>query len=140
VPVNVFLSGAIEGCIEFGRAWREDAKKLLLDSGYNVLNPMDVALEDEGCAPDEIVEKNLFMQRRADLLLVEYQIEDRCYIGTDYEMTWAKMHGQPIIVFCNNENKNRVYLRYLATKIAPTIEDAVEYIRSNYPTNYKKDR
>ncbi len=95
---------------------------------------MDVALESEDCTPDEIVEKNLFMQRRADLLLVEYEIQNRCYVGTDYEMAWAKIHGQPIIVFCGNKNKDRVYLRYLATKIAPNLPDAVEYIRSNYPT------
>lgn len=120
--------------MEYGRNWREEAKDLLLASGYKVLNPMDVALEDKDCSPDEIVEKNLFMQRRADLLLVEYEIENRCYIGTDYEMAWAKMHGQPIIVFCGNENRNRVYLQYLATKIASTLVDAVEYIRSNYPT------
>lgn len=107
---------------------------MLVNFGYKVLNPMDVAIEDKDCLPDEVVEKNMFMQRRADLLLVEYQIENRCYIGTDYEMTWAKMHGQPIIVFCDNENKNRVYLKYLATKIAPSLPDAVEYICSNYPT------
>ena len=134
MPVNVFLSGAIEGCIEFGRSWRQQASELLDFYGYKVLNPLDVALESEDCTPNEIVEKNMFMQRRADILLVEYEIENRCYVGTDYEMSWAKMHGQPIVVLCNNENKNRVYLRYLATKIAPNLSDAVEYIRSNYPT------
>lgn len=134
MQISVFLSGAIEGCSEFGRDWRYKAAKQLDLYGYKVLNPMTIALEDSNCAPDEIVEKNLFMQRRADLLLVEYEIENRCYVGTDYEMTWAKLHGQPIIVFCSNKNKNRIYLRHLATKIAPSLQDALEYIRSNYPT------
>lgn len=134
MPVSIFLSGAIEGSEQFGADWRKIATEMLSASGYKVYNPMDVALEN-ACDPDEVVEKNLFMQRRSDLLLVEYDIANRCYVGTDFELTWAKLHGQPIIVFCSTENKNRVYLRYLATKIAPSLVDAVEYIRSNYPTN-----
>lgn len=134
MQVSVFLSGAIEGCEQFGSDWRNVAASMLSASGYKVYNPMDFPLGNQ-CDPDEVVEKNLFIQRRSDLLLVEYDIANRCYVGTDFELTWAKLHGQPIIVFCNNENKDRIYLRYLATKIAPSLADAIEYIRSNYPTN-----
>jgi nucleoside 2-deoxyribosyltransferase len=85
--------------------------------------------------PEEIVEKNLFMQRRSDILLVEYMLKDRAYIGTDFELAYAKLHDQPAVVFCCDSNKNRVYLKYMATKLAPTMQDAIDYIATNYPSN-----
>lgn len=134
MSVSVFLSGAIEYCGDYAHQWREIATPMLEGSGYKVFNPLDVKVT-ETCKPHEIVDKNLFLQKRSDILLVEYMIPNRCYIGTDFEMTYAKLHGQPIIVFCDNENKDRIYLKYLATKVASSLEEAVEYIRSNYPTN-----
>lgn len=134
MSLKVFLSGAIENCEDNGSIWRDEAEYLLKMRGYDVANPVKIICSKES-SPQEVVEKNLFMQKRSDILLVEYNIPNRCYIGTDFELTYAKFNNQPAIVFCNNENKNRVYLNFLATKIAPTLEDAVEYICSNYPTN-----
>jgi hypothetical protein len=62
-------------------------------------------------------------------------LENRAYIGTDYEMAWAKMHGQPVITMCSKQNKDRPYMRYMSTKIVDNIEDAIEYIAVHYPTN-----
>lgn len=134
MSVRIFLSGAIENCEDNGATWRETAEKMLVMRGYQVANPIKVICDKES-SPQEVVEKNLFMQKRSDILLVEYDIAKRCYIGTDFELTYAKLNNQPAIVFCSNENKDRVYLKFLATKIAPTLEDAVEYICSNYPNN-----
>jgi len=134
MSLKVFLSGAIENCKDNGATWRDAAEKILLLRGYKVANPVKIICNTES-SPQEVVEKNLFMQKRSDILLVEYNIANRCYIGTDFELTYAKLNNQPAIVFCNNENKNRVYLKFLATKIASTLEDAVEYICSNYPNN-----
>jgi hypothetical protein len=134
VPIKVFLSGAIEGAEEYGRAWRHVAREILEVHDYKVLDPMG-SICAPGASPGEIVDKNLFLQRKADLLLVEYDLANRSYIGTDYELSYAKMNLQPAIVFCNNDNRDRVYLKYLATKIASTLEDAIEYICSNYPTH-----
>jgi hypothetical protein len=85
-------------------------------------------------SPDEIVQKNLFMQKKSDLLLVEYMLENRAYIGTDYEMAWAKMNNQPTVVICSNQNKDRPYMKYMATRLADTLQDAIEYIAIHYPT------
>lgn len=134
MPLKVFLSGAIEGVENYGRNWRKEATHALHLAGYDVIDPMNV-IETEYDTPEEIVEKNLFMQKRCDILLVEYMIENRPYIGTDFELAWAKLHGQPAVVFCCESNKNRVYLKYMATKLASSMQDAVEYIASNYPTN-----
>lgn len=134
MSIKVFLSGAIEEQEQYAVSWRKKATELLHLHGYDVLDPTSV-VDDLYETPEEIVEKNLFMQRRADILLVEYMIPNRPYIGTDFELTWAKLNNQPTIIFCCNENKNRVYLKFLATKLAHTMEEAVEYISTNYPSN-----
>lgn len=134
MSLKVFLSGAIEGVETYGIEWRKVASKALHLAGYEVLDPTSIV--DTGYeTPEEIVEKNLFLQRRADILLVEYMLPDRPYIGTDFELAWAKMNGQPSIVFTCDKNKNRVYLKYMATKLASSMEDAIEYISTNYPSN-----
>ena len=134
MPLKVFLSGAIEGVEEYGSSWRKTATEQLHLFGYDVLDP--TLISDTGYeTPEEIVEKNLFLQRRADIILVEYMIKDRPYIGTDFELAWAKFNNQPAIVFCCDSNKNRVYLKYMATKLASSMQDAIEYIATNYPSN-----
>jgi len=134
MSLKVFLSGAIEGVEDYGRSWRKSATHELHLRGYDVIDPTLVVDTDYETV-EEIVEKNLFMQRRADIILVEYMLQDRAYIGTDFELAWAKFNNQPAIAFCCDSNKNRVYLKYMATKLALTMQDAIEYIASNYPTN-----
>jgi nucleoside 2-deoxyribosyltransferase len=134
MPLKVFLSGAIEGVEEYGRSWRKAATEKLHLFGYDVLDPT-LIFDKEYETPEEIVEKNLFLQRRADIILVEYMIKDRPYIGTDFELAWAKFNNQPAVVFCCDSNKNRVYLKYMATKLASSMQDAIEYIATNYPSN-----
>lgn len=132
MPLKVFLSGAIEGNEEYGREWRKVATHRLHLHGYDVLDPTSL-YDFEYETPDEVVEKNLFLQKRADILLVEYLIPDRQYIGTDFEMAYAKLNGQPSVVFASPQAKNRVYLQYMNTKVCASMEDAIEYISINYP-------
>lgn len=134
MTTKVFLSGAIEGVEQYGSEWRKVASKELLLRGYDVLDPTMI-IDNDYESPEEIVEKNLYLQKRADILLVEYMIQDRQYIGTDFEMSWAKMHGQPIIVFASPQASSRVYLKYMATKLASSMQEAIEYIAVNYPSN-----
>jgi len=134
MALKVFLSGAIEGLEQYGAEWRKVATKELHLRGYDVLDPTTVVDLDYETS-EEIVEKNLFMQKRADILLVEYMIPDRQYIGTDFEMAWAKEHQQPVIVFASPQASSRVYLKYMATKLASSMQDAIEYIAVNYPSN-----
>jgi nucleoside 2-deoxyribosyltransferase len=134
VTTKVFLSGAIENAEQYGIEWRKVATKELHLRGYDVLDPTSI-LDTEYETPEEIVEKNLYLQKRADILLVEYMIKDRQYIGTDFEMAWAKMKGQPVVVFASRQAQDRVYLRYMATKLASSMQEAIEYIAVNYPSN-----
>ncbi|GEM_PF-2335801 len=134
--VKVFLSGAIEEVGDYAYGWRETAVKLLDQRGFHAVNPMDFCLEETGCEPKEIVSKNTFMQARCDIVLVEYMIPNRAYIGTDYEMTLANhIYNQPVITFAHESYRQRKYLNYLSTKVVSSLEDAVEYISITYSHN-----
>lgn len=134
MQTKVFLSGAIEEVGIFAYGWRNKAVKLLAARGFKAVNPMDYALEEKGCEAKEIVSKNMFLQKSCDLILVEYTIPNRAYIGTDFEMTWAHINNQPVITFADKSYINRVYLNFLSTKVALSLEDAVEYIANTYPS------
>lgn len=132
MKTTVYLAGAMDYVGDYAIKWRESATEHLQFLGYRVLDPTSIP-EEEGMSPEEIAQKNIFMQKRSDILLVEYMLEDRAYIGTDFEMAWAKMHNQPCIVMCSEQNKNRPYMRYMATKLADNLQDAIEYIATHYP-------
>ncbi len=135
MQTRVFLSGAIEDVqSDFIYNWRIKAASLLADRGFKAINPMDYALEEENSEPKEIVDKNIFLQKSCDILLVEYQLLQRAYIGTDFEMTWAHLNNQPIIIWANKDIQHRKYLKFLATKLAGSLEEAVEYISHTYPS------
>jgi len=134
MSTKVFLSGAIEGVEKYGVEWRKSASKTLNLLGYEILDPT-LNADSSYETPEEIVQKNLYLQKRADIILVEYMIQDRQYIGTDFEMAWAKLSGQPIVVFTLSEPAKRVYLKYMATRITYSMQDAIEYIAINYPSN-----
>jgi len=134
MSVTVFLSGAMDYVGEYAKNWRQEATKTLTSYGYRVYDPTLIP-EEEGISPEEIANKNLFMQKRSDIILVEYMLEDRAYIGTDFELAWAKIHGQPAIVMCSEQNKKRAYMQYMATKLADNLQDAIDYIAIHYPTN-----
>lgn len=134
MSVTVFLSGAMDYVGDYAKGWRKSATESLEFLGYKVYDPTSI-LEDSTMSPEEIAQKNLFMQKKSDILLVEYLIEDRAYIGTDFEMAWAKIHGQPVVVFAAAQYKERVYMKYMATRLADNLQDAIEYIAIHYPTN-----
>lgn len=134
MSITVYLAGAMDYVGDYAKGWRQEATLMLTLRGYNVLDPTSIP-EDYTMSPDEIVQKNLFMQERSDILLVEYMLEDRAYIGTDFEMAWAKINNQPTVVMCSNQNKDRPYMKYMATRLADTLQDAIEYIAIHYPTN-----
>ncbi len=134
MSITVYLAGAMDYVGDYARGWRQEATFMLHQRGYKVLDPTSIP-EDHTMSCDEIIEKNMFMQKKSDILLVEYMLEDRAYIGTDFEMAWAKLHGQPTIVMCSSQNKDRPYMKYMTTKLAEDLQDAIEYISIHYPNN-----
>lgn len=131
MSLSVYLSGAIDDANMFASQWRSDASKALMDRGYKVNDCLTLGQENL-LSYQEIVEKNLFLQKRSDILLAEYLLPNRSYIGTDFEMSWAKIHGQPCVVVCSHHHVNRTYMKYMATKLVNDLEEAVEYISTHY--------
>jgi nucleoside 2-deoxyribosyltransferase len=134
MSITVYLAGAMDYVGEYATGWRKEATFLLMQRGYKVLDPTSIP-EGDDMSAEEKVQKNLFMQKKSDVLLVEYMLENRAYIGTDFEMAWAKLHGQPTIVMCSEQNKDRPYMKYMTTKLAEDLQDAIEYISIHYPNN-----
>jgi hypothetical protein len=134
MTISVYLAGAMDYVGDYAKGWRRSASEALQFLGYKVYDPTSIP-EEPAMTPDEIVQKNLFMQKKSDLMLVEYLLEDRAYIGTDFEMAWAKINNQPSIVMCSKQNKDRPYMKYMATKLADNLQDAIDYIAVHYPIN-----
>jgi len=133
MSVKIFLSGAMDYVGDYAIHWRKSAAKSLEFLGYEVLDPTSIPEDLNEMTPEEVAQKNLFLQKKADILLVEYMLKDRAYIGTDFELAWAKIHGQPSVVMCSPHHKDRVYMKYMATKLADNLQDAIEYIAAHYP-------
>lgn len=131
--MRIFLSGAIEGVGDLANGWRQEAVSKLGAKGYDVVSPLVNAEQQVFQTPNEIVHRNHMLQKTCDMILVEYMIPNRCYIGTDMELVRAHDWHQPIIVFANDMYKDRVYMQYLATAILPSLEAAMSYIQLYYP-------
>ena len=134
MTITVYLAGAMDYVGDYAKVWRKSASEALQFLGYKVYDPTCIP-EEPGVTENEIVQKNMFMQKKSDLMLVEYLLEDRAYIGTDFELTLAKLNNQPSIVMCSKQNKDRPYMKYMATKLADNLQDAIEYIAIHYPIN-----
>jgi nucleoside 2-deoxyribosyltransferase len=132
MSITIYLAGAMDYVGNYATGWRKETTSILNKYGYKVFDPTSIP-EIKEMSPEEIAQKNLFMQRKSDILLVEYMLEDRAYIGTDFEMAWGKIHGQPIVVMCSEQNKHRPYMRYMSTKLVDNLQDAIEYIVVHYP-------
>lgn len=131
--MKIFLSGAIQGLenSRFPFDWREQAQSFL--SNYQTISSLTEWNKFE-LSVQEQVRRNLFLQKQCDLLLVEYTIPNRAYIGTDFELTKALEFQQPAIVWAHPSYTNRVYLQYMATVILPTLEECLDYIKAFYPS------
>ena len=101
-------------------------------SGYenNKSLPKNCSLEEKSKI---IVEKDLSDLKESDLLLVDYSIPNRNYIGCTFEIAYAFFWKKTIIVYVGNSgNANRIFLQYHATHICNDIEEL-----RNLLLNYK---
>lgn len=129
---RVFLSGAIADVPDLGSGWRPQATEYLTAAGFEPVSTIVNPNEQVFFEPNEVVHRDMMLQKSCDLLLVEYMIPNRSYLGTDFELCSARQWSQPAIVFAHEEYKTRIYLRYLATIILPSLEQALDYIVAYY--------
>ena len=128
----VYLSGPImdergDGAV----AWRTIAKQKLGDLFY-MLDPMRRNFKDrEVDSANEIVEFDLQDVRDADILLVNYS---RVSIGTSMEVFYAAHDlGKFVVAFSPLPFKDcSPWMVRHCTKILPSLDDAVAYVRSHF--------
>lgn len=111
--------------------WRKKATQQLKDR-FLLLDPMRRNFKDrEVDSANEIVEFDLQDVRDADILLVNYS---KASIGTAMEVFYASHElGKFVVAFspfkfadCNP------WMVKFCTKILPTLEEAIEYIRRHF--------
>lgn len=86
------------------------------------------ALVQENCSLKEaskiIVEKDLDDLKKCDVLLVDYSIPDRNYVGCTFEMAYAYFWKKVIIVYVGDSgNEKRMFLQYHANHICKNLEE-----------------
>ena len=129
---SIYLSGPIMDVHEGeAREWRETAKRLL-GAHFRILDPMRRNFVDRQVdSANEIVEFDLQDVRDADILLVNY---NKASIGTAMEVFYgAHDLGKFIVAFSpfSFQDCSPWMVKY-CTKILPSLEEAVQYIRENF--------
>ena len=131
---KIYLSGPIMDEHEGeARKWREVAKAHLQEQ-FAILDPMRRNFKDrEVDSANEIVEFDLQDVRDADILLVNY---NKPSIGTSMEVFYAAHNlGKFVIAFSPFGFKDcSPWMVRFCTKILPTLEEAIAYIRDNFVT------
>ena len=130
--MTIYLSGPImDEHAGRAREWREEAKKLL-GGRFRLLDPMRRKFIDRQVdSANEIVEFDLQDVRNADIILVNY---NKASIGTSMEVFYAAYcQGKFVVTFSpySFENCSPWMVRF-STKILPDLEEACNYIRTNF--------
>jgi len=129
---KIYLSGPImDEQLDQAISWRELAKETLRGD-FTLIDPMRRNFKDrEVDSANEIVEFDLQDVRDADILLVNYSKNS---IGTSMEVFYAAYDlGKFVVAFSpfSFQDCSPWMVRY-CTKILPTLQDAIRYIRSNF--------
>ena len=130
--MTIYLSGPImDEHAGLAREWRKEAKQLLKDR-FKLLDPMRRKFVDRQVdSANEIVEFDLQDVRNADIILVNY---NKASIGTSMEVFYAAYcQGKFVVTFSPHTFENcSPWMVKFSTKILPTLEDACNYIRTNF--------
>ena len=127
--LNVYYARAMDGIephiiIEDERL----VKTALSRRGLLITNPYSeqkVQIEQV----DHLVQNNIKLLKKSDILLVNLSIQNYTYIGAVFEIVQAANLCIPIVAYIGNSNfKNRYYLHFYCSFICKTIDEAVEYI------------
>ena len=113
------------------REWRE-AAKVMLGEAFHTLDPMRRKFVDRQVdSANEIVEFDLQDVRDADIILVNY---NKPSIGTSMEIFHASHDlGKFVVAFSPFEYRDcSPWMARFCTKILPSLEDAVAYIKANF--------
>ena len=128
----IYLSGPImDEYAGLARQWRDAAKNQLAGK-FKLLDPMRRKFVDRQVdSANEIVEFDLQDVRDADIILVNY---NKASIGTAMEIFYAAHdQGKFVITFSPFSFRDcSPWIVRFSTKILPSLEDACQYIKTNF--------
>ena len=134
---KIYLCGPIMGEVDgVARAWRSVATRKL-SKEFTLLDPMRRNFKDrEVDSANEIVEFDLQDVRDADIVLVNYSKNS---IGTSMEVFFASHDlGKFVVAFSPFSFKDSSpWMVRFCTKILPTLEESVVYIREHFVFQHK---
>lgn len=143
---TIYLAGAMSGVsYEEYMIWRNDAAKLLQsksDKSLHIINPgeyYNFEMNEGTYTEHEVKYFDLYCVKHSDLVLVNLTYHDS--IGTAIEIHEAHDNwGIPVIGFCPNDTRHKVYpmhpwMKLSLTKECKTLEAAVDYICEFYLPN-----
>ena len=137
--VKVYFASAIESLsLKEVQAHYAQVANLLESRGFQMTNRdiQDYYLPqscDSTARTREVVENDLEILRQSDLLLVDYSIPNRNYVGCTCEIVYAYLWKKPVIVYVGqSSNSQRRWLRYHTTYVCETVSQALEYMVKNY--------
>ena len=116
--------------VEDGELWRT----ALTQAGFTTVDPLVTPFpthtrgQGEESDPPGFgrIESDLAWLRRSDALVVDLAIEDWAYVGCICELVYAHLWKLPAVVMAGSSSiESRLWLRYHATTVVATIEDAV---------------
>ena len=126
--------------IEDGNTWRLKSTAPLLEAGFEIYNPYDGKSKNKedhrNHTPNEIHHRDVYYLNKSSIVLVNLAMPEiinskDAPFFTIGEMYLAHASQKPIISY-NNPFVGRHGYEAIVTKTLPTLEDAVEYIISNY--------
>jgi nucleoside 2-deoxyribosyltransferase len=134
---KVYLCGPIMDEVDgTARSWRTVAHRKL-GRDFVILDPMRRNFKDrEVDSANEIVEFDLQDVRDANIVLVNYS---KTSIGTSMEVFYASHDlGKFVVAFSPFTFKDcSPWMVRFCTKILPTLEDAIQYIREHFVVQHK---
>lgn len=126
---NVYLAGKIDG-LDSAEAmkWRYYVKDLLYPEFNAFIPPYSIEPGHNNLMWD----RDYYFVDNSDFLIVNFDYEkDSPFLGTSMEIARAFYQRKPIIIFSSKQwVKESLTLKYHATCIVDTIEEAVDFAKS----------
>jgi len=140
---TVYLAGPISGLTyEEATAWRKEARLNLEEIGFDAIDPMhgkkflsDVKKTDQArhnkliARHDNIFLTDIYRVRNSEIILVNFLGAKQVSIGTTIEIGLARELGKLIVIVMDEGNIHDHVFITAGCVIAPTMQQALEYLR-----------
>ena len=137
----VYMSGRMDGVsIAEGNTWRKKATSPLIEAGFLIYNPYDGKSDNKDDhllhTPNEIHHRDVYYLNKSSIVLVNLEMPEVINSKDAPFFTIGEMYlahaAQKIIISYNNPFVGRHGYEAIITKTLKDLDEAVEYIITNY--------